>query len=81
MREAALMARPVHPDQLELVVLKLALADRLLDRKRMPADGAAHLLCALIQRELELAALPAAVALVVELDNGAAARRTESRSL
>ena len=68
-----------HPEQLSLLLDELAreagLADRLVDRRRMPPTGAARLLKALVMRELEPAALPAAALLVVELD--AQARRDE----
>ncbi len=51
-------------------------ADRLVDRRRMPPTGAARLLKALVMRELEPAALPAAALLVVALDDQA---RADSR--
>ncbi len=52
------------------------LADQLVDRRRMPSTGPARLLEALVQRELEPAALPAAALLVVALDDQA---RADSR--
>ena len=61
------MTGPLHPAQLSL--LEAALAGELCDRRRMPTgDGAPRLLRELVRRGLDPAALRAAAALALELD-------------
>ena len=73
------MTRSVHPDQLELLVIGLTLADQLADRRRV-LDGAERLLIELIRQGLDEKALRPAAALVDELDGQAAARRNGARA-